>query len=189
MDFYKRGGSMLKDELLRYLHTISGDAEGIFIEPGKLIFEENVKMNCFYCGKYNNNWKCPPNLPDIDYKRMMNEFDVGMAVVLSFPIRNENEYDRIRNDSSVILHRLLLELEKWLYQHNSSNALSFIGGSCKLCKGGCGKERCNNPYMSRSPMEAAGINIVKSMKQYGIAVDFPTDQMLKRIGLLLWQEV
>lgn len=42
--------------------------------------------------------------------------------------------------------------------------------------------------MSRSPIEAVGINIVKSMKQYGISVDFPTDQMLKRIGLILWQE-
>lgn len=180
---------MLKDEILEYLHTVNGDAEGILIDPGKLIFEENVKMNCFYCGKYNNNWKCPPNLPDIDYKRMMKEYEVGMAVVLSFQIRQQNEYDRIRNDSSVILHKLLLDLEKWLYQHNSSNAISFIGGSCKLCKGGCGKDRCNNPYMSRSPIEATGINIVKSMKQYGVAVDFPTNQMLKRIGLLLWQEV
>lgn len=180
---------MLKDEILEYLHTVNGDAEGILIDPEKLIFEENVKMNCFYCGKYNNNWKCPPNLPDIDYKRMMKEYEMGMAVVLSFQIRQQNEYDRIRNDSSVILHKLLLDLEKWLYQHNSSNAISFIGGSCKLCKGGCGKDRCNNPYMSRSPIEATGINIVKSMKQYGVAVDFPTNQMLKRIGLLLWQEV
>lgn len=180
---------MLKDEILEYLHTVNGDAEGILIDPGKLVFEENVKMNCFYCGKYNNNWKCPPNLPDIDYKRMMKEYEVGMAVVLSFQIRQQNEYDRIRNDSSVILHKLLLDLEKWLYQHNSSNAISFIGGSCKLCKGGCGKDRCNNPYMSRSPIEATGINIVKSMKRYGVAVDFPTNQMLKRIGLLLWQEV
>lgn len=180
---------MLKDEILDYLHTINSDAEGFLIEPSSLVFEENVKMNCFYCGKYNNNWKCPPNLPNIDYKRMMNEFDMGLAIVLAFEIVQKNEYDKIRNDSSVILHRLLLDMEKWLYQHNSSNALSFIGGSCKLCKGGCGKERCNNPYMSRSPIEATGINIVKSMKQYGVSVDFPTDRMLKRIGLLLWQEV
>jgi len=189
LESFFHGGNMLKDEILEYLHTVNGDAEGILIDPGKLIFEENVKMNCFYCGKYNNNWKCPPNLPDIDYKRMMKEYEVGMAVVLSFQIRQQNEYDRIRNDSSVILHKLLLDLEKWLYQRNSSNAISFIGGSCKLCKGGCGKDRCNNPYMSRSPIEATGINIVKSMKQYGVAVNFPTNQMLKRIGLLLWQEV
>ena len=60
---------MLKDEIQSYLHTLNRDAEGILIDPEKLIFEENVKMNCFYCGKYNNNWKCPPNLPDIDYKK------------------------------------------------------------------------------------------------------------------------
>lgn len=126
---------MLKDEVQSYLHTINRDAEGIIIEPEKLIFEENVKMNCFYCGKYNNNWKCPSNLPDIDYPKMMSEYDVGMAVVLTFQVGQQSEYDRIRNDSSVILHRLLLDLEKWMYNRNSANTISFIGGSCKAVQG------------------------------------------------------
>lgn len=180
---------MLKDELLNYLHILNEDAEGIIIEPRKLIFEENVRMNCFYCGKYNNNWRCPPNLPDLDYKKMMREYESGLVVALTYPIEQQSDYNRIRNDSSVILHKLLLELEKWMYNHNSSNAISFIGGSCKLCKGGCGKERCNNPYMSRTPVEALGINIVKSLKQYNIDITFPTDKVLKRVGLLLWQEI
>lgn len=127
---------MLKDEILDYLYSLNENAQGIMIEPERLVFEENVRMNCFYCGKYGTNWKCPPNLPDLDYKKMMGEFDTGMAVLLAFPVEGQGDYDRIRNDSSVMLHRLLLELEKWLYDHNSSNALSFIGGSCKLCKGG-----------------------------------------------------
>mgnify|MGYP004545700683 CR=1 FL=1 len=180
---------MLKDELLNYLHILNEDAEGIIIEPRNLIFEENVRMNCFYCGKYNNNWRCPPNLPDLDYKKMMREYESGLVVALTYPIEQQSDYNRIRNDSSVILHKLLLELEKWMYNHNSSNAISFIGGSCKLCKGGCGKERCNNPYMSRTPVEALGINIVKSLKQYNIDITFPTDKVLKRVGLLLWQEI
>ena len=180
---------MLKDELLNYLHILNEDAEGIIIEPRNLIFEENVRMNCFYCGKYNNNWRCPPNLPDLDYKKMMREYESGLVVALTYPIEQQSDYNRIRNDSSVILHKLLLELEKWMYNHNSSNAISFIGGSCKLCKGGCGKERCNNPYMSRTPVEALGINIVKSLKQYNIDITFPTDKVLKRVGLVLWQEI
>ena len=180
---------MLKEELLNYLHILNEDAEGIIIEPRNLIFEENVRMNCFYCGKYNNNWRCPPNLPDLDYKKMMREYESGLVVALTYPIEQQSDYNRIRNDSSVILHKLLLELEKWMYNHNSSNAISFIGGSCKLCKGGCGKERCNNPYMSRTPVEALGINIVKSLKQYNIDITFPTDKVLKRVGLLLWQEI
>ena len=153
-----------------------------------MIFEENVKMNCFYCGKYGNNWRCPPNLPNIDYKKMMGEYDAGMLVAISYEYESREEYANIRNESSVSLHKTILALEKWMWNHNKSNAISFIGGSCKLCKGGCGKDKCNNPYMARSPLESIGINIVKSAKKYGIDISFPTDKMLMRIGLIVWQE-
>lgn len=174
--------------LLQYLHDNSECAEGIFIEPSELVFEENVKMNCFYCGKYNNNWRCPPNLPDIDYPKMMSEYDCGMFVILTYDIKDSAEFTMIRNDSSNTLHKILLSLEKWMWEHNGSNAISFIGGSCKLCKGGCGKEKCNNPYISRSPIEATGVNVIKSLQKWGVSITFPTDKHLKRIGLLLWQE-
>ena len=177
-----------RKKLLEYLKEKNPLAEGVFIEPEDLIFEENVKMNCFYCGKYNNNWRCPPNLPNIDYQKMMKEYDKGLLVALTYDIDDAENYSALRTESSVILHRLLLSLEKWMWNHNSSNAISFIGGSCKLCKSGCGKEKCNNPYMSRSPLEATGVNIVKSARKYGIDIKFPADKKLMRIGLLLWQE-
>lgn len=177
-----------KDVLKQYLKTQNEMAEIIFIDPKDLVFEENVKMNCWYCGKYNNNWRCPPNLPDINYKQMMKEYTDGAYVYLKYKITNKEDYSNIRNDSSVTLHKLLLKLEKWMYEHNKANAISFIGGSCKLCKSGCGKEKCNNPHMSRTPLEAIGVNIVKSVKPYGLKISFPTDKELIRIGLLLWQE-
>lgn len=177
-----------RDELLNYVRNKNKNARLIFIDPKDLLFEENVKMNCFYCGKYNNNWKCPPNLPDIDYPKMMQEYDAGAFLVFDFEITSEEQYTTIRNESSVILHKLLLDLEKWLWNHNNSNAISFGAGSCKLCKGGCGKDKCNNPYMARSPLEATGVNIIKSARKYGIDIKFPTNQKLMRVGLLLWQE-
>lgn len=177
------------NELIKYMKSINSNAEGVLIEPKKLVFEENVKMNCYYCGKYNNNWRCPPNLPDIDYKKMMSEFEHGLFVALTYEITNKEEYAVIRNESSITLHKLLLSLEKWMWNHNNSNAISFGAGSCKLCKGGCGKEKCNNPYMSRSPLEATGVNVIKSARQYGINIQFPTDEKLMRVGLLLWQEM
>lgn len=177
-----------KEELLRALKELNPTVEGVFMEPKDLVFEENVKMNCFYCGKYSNNWRCPPNLPNIDYKKMVNEFDVGLFVFLKYEIKDKEEYAIVRNESSIVLHKILLALEKWMWNHNHSNALSFIAGSCKLCKGGCGKDKCNNPYMSRSPLEAIGVNVIKSARKYGIQINFPTDVSLMRIGLLLWQE-
>ena len=112
-----------------------------------------------------------------------------MFVILKYDITDDTDFANIRTESSVVLHKLLLCLEKWLWEHNNSTALSFIGGSCKLCKGGCGKERCNNPYMSRSPVEATGIHVIKSAAKYGIELKFPTNKELKRIGLLLWQDM
>ena len=70
------------NELIFFLKQNQKNAEGILIDPKDLVFEENVKMNCFYCGKYNNNWSCPPNLPDIDYQLMIGEFDHGVFVIL-----------------------------------------------------------------------------------------------------------
>lgn len=62
----------------------------------------------------------------------------------------------------------------------------LLGGACKLCKNGCMPERCANPYASRSPLEALGVNVMKSAASAGIEVKFPTTEYMMRIGLLLW---
>ncbi len=178
----------LRNELLDHLLSLNPKAEGVLFDPKELVFEENIHMNCFYCGRYGNNWRCPPHLPKIDYKKMVQEFDCGMFVIVRYPVTDTIQKANVRTESSVVLHKLLLAMESWLYNRNSSTALSFIGGSCKLCKGGCGKDGCNNPYMSRSPVEATGVNIIKSIKKHGIDVTFPTDKQLMRIGMILWQE-
>ena len=178
----------MQQELLRYLSEVHPNAVGVFMKPTDLVFEEAVKQNCYYCGRYGQNWRCPPNLPNVDYPKMMGEFDGGLFVYIPYTFSTRAEFDAARTESTVALHKLLLNLEKWMYNRNSPTVTSFIGGSCKLCKGGCGKERCNNPYMSRSPLEATGVNVVKSAKKYGIDIRFPPTDRMIRIGLLLWQE-
>ena len=171
-----------------YLKEIAPEAFSAPMVPSEAIFEECVKMNCFYCGRYGNNWRCPPNLPDIDYPKMFREYENGLFVYYKFEVKDSIQFESIRTESSVTLHKTLLQLERWLYNNNQSTAISFGAGSCKLCKGGCGKEKCNNPYMSRSPLEATGVNIIKTAKKFGINICFPTDKELMRIGLLLWQD-
>lgn len=179
--------TILKAELLKFCRDIAPNAEFVFMDPCEAVFEECVKINCFYCGKYGLNWRCPPNLPDLDYPKMFSEYDEGLFVSFSYNITDKAQFADIRTESSIVLHKALLKLEKWFYEHNRSTAISFGAGSCKLCKGGCGKERCNNPYMSRSPLEATGVNIIKTASKYGIDVKFPTDSKLMRIGLVMWQ--
>lgn len=149
-------------------------------------FEERVTMNCFYCKNYGVNWKCPPKLPKIDYKKMMTEFEKGAFAFLELPFQKEN-FQEIRTRSTNDLHRALLALEKYLWENDRPMAISFIGGSCKLCKNGCGAERCNSPYLARVPFEATGVNVLKTFEsQTGIHLSFPLKEKLARVGLLLW---
>ena len=87
--------------------------DGFLIDVADLVFEERVKMNCYYCGRYNSNWKCPPKLPDIDYPKMFQEFDYCAVVYVKVPF-DKDTYADIRNESSLLLHKALLQLEIYM---------------------------------------------------------------------------
>ena len=173
-------------EILTMVREKYPNIDGVMMKPADLVFEERVKMGCFNCGKYYSNWKCPGNMPNnIDYQKLVNEYDKGAFIYLKLPV-NETNYNDIRIDSSIILHKAILEIEKILWNSNCSIVTSFIGGSCKLCKNGCGIEKCNNPYISRSPLESIGVNVIRSVEKYGIDIVFPPKEYIIRVGLVLW---
>ena len=173
------------EDMLADVREKGYDVKGIQIDTSKLIIEERVRMNCFYCAKYNTSWRCPPRIPKLDYKKIFSEYDYAAFIYVQIPLTDSN-YDSARKNSTLQLHHAMLACEKWLYENNHPIALSFIGGSCKLCKNGCAPDRCANPYLSRSPLEALGVNVVKSAKEYGIEITFPPKEYMMRIGLLLW---
>lgn len=173
------------ENLIAHVKENFPDYTVVPIRAEDVVFEERVRMNCFYCGKYNTCWKCPPKIPDIDFKKMFGEYD-NIAFVYCRYYFTEETYTQVRNESTNELHKTLLQLEGFLWENDNSTALSFIGGSCKLCKNGCGKERCNNPYKARTPMEATGMNVVKTAAKYGIEVKFPPTDHIIRLGMILW---
>ncbi len=154
-------------------------------DPKDLVFDERVKLMCFQCARYNVSWRCPPRIPQMDYQRLLGEFSNAAFVWVDLPM-NDTTYMDVRNESSVTLHRAILDLEKVLLNNNIPVYWSFIGGSCKLCKTGCGKEKCNNPYQARIPLEALGVNVVQSAARYGIDITFPARTHLMRLGMILW---
>jgi predicted metal-binding protein len=62
------------------------------MNPKEAVFEECVKMNCFYCGKYGRNWRCPPNLPNLNYPKMFSEYDEGLFVYYLFDVSNNSNF-------------------------------------------------------------------------------------------------
>ena len=178
---------MDKNQVLKKLNILC-EKEGLemqLVDFSNLVFEERILMNCFYCGRYNNNWRCPPRIPALDFPKMINEFDNIAFVYKRYEITQENR-EAVRVDSTNHLHKSLLAMENVVFKSGIPTTLSFIGGSCKLCKNGCGEARCNNPYLSRTPLEATGMNIEKSAANYDIRIIWPTSNHILRLGMLLW---
>ena len=149
------------------------------------VFEQRVRHKCYHCKNYGTKWTCPPRLPNVDYPTMFAEYS-NFAVVICEVFLNDEDFEEKRRKSTNMVHRALLYLEGELYNHNECMALSFIGGSCKLCKDGCKKDQCANPYLSRIPWEATGCNVIKSLSNIGIDVTFPIKESLHRYGLIMW---
>lgn len=110
-----------------------------------------------------------------------------MLVYCKMPFETKEQFELVRQESTNLVHKILLELEKELYLNNEPVAVSFIGGSCKLCKDGCSPDSCRFPQMARIPLEATGVNVIKLVKEsIGINVVFPPKDFLYRFGLILW---
>ncbi len=177
----------IKQEIYDFINK-NGNFKIKEVKTKDIVFEERIKLKCFYCNNYNKKWTCPPKIPKVDYKKIIKEeYTNGLILCYSEEI-NEDNFEIVRSRTTNKLHGMLLKLEKLLYDNNMVVVLSFIGGSCKLCKNGCNPERCNNPLLARISMEGAGINVIKTVEKLGFKVKFPIENELSRYGLLLWEE-
>ena len=175
----------MKKELARCIASKSPYLNVRTIESSDLVFEERVLLNCFHCQRYKVNWTCPPKIPSVDYKKLILEYD-NMFLVYCKINFTKDSMEVVRINSTNILHRALLNGEKFLWDNNYPLAISFIGGSCKLCSDGCDAHGCRQPTVARIPIEAGGINVVKSLDNVGLTITFPPKDYLYRVGLLLW---
>ncbi|MEL7649901.1 MAG: DUF2284 domain-containing protein [Sedimentibacter sp.] len=157
------------------------------IDISDIKLETRARLQCFHCKNYHNKWTCPPMIPNLDYMKLFMEYENAAIVYCRIPFETAEEFNIIRVESTNLLHHALLELEEILYKNNKPMAVSFIGGSCKLCKDGCNKEKCQQPDLARIPLEGTGVNVIRLIKEtMNIDLVFPPADYLYRVGLLLW---
>jgi predicted metal-binding protein len=131
----------MKDKLIELIKSKSPYLDAETIDYSELVFEERVLLKCFHCSRYGVNWTCPPKLPDNNYQKIISECENLLLAYCKMPFTEKN-MDIVRRDSTNLLHRALLAAEKVLWDSNYPLAISFIGGSCKLCDGGCDPQGC-----------------------------------------------
>jgi len=167
---------------LKSLAKEYGAEEVYIILPSNIIFDERALLQCSNCKNYTNKRTCPPNLMDLNYKEMISKYRKGLLVLVKFD--SAQNFEKARYDSTNKLHSILLKLEKDAFNQDNHFTTSFIGGSCKLCPGECAPI-CRNPQRSRIPLEGIGVDVVETLKQFGVILKFPVVDCIYRVGLLL----
>ncbi|HPM43378.1 MAG TPA: DUF2284 domain-containing protein [Candidatus Omnitrophota bacterium] len=161
-----------------------GADDAFTILPKDLIFDSRAILKCFNCEKYSTKWTCPPKSPMIDYRQLIMKYEKAIIVVVKANF-TEEKFNDTRQQSSNKLHRILLRLEKDGFDRENHFTIAFIGGSCKLCKSDCSKSRCRYPKLARIPIEATGVDVIKTLDKYGLNLKFPVKEYFYRVGLLM----
>ena len=159
--------------------------EAVAIRYEDLVFEERVRLKCFHCTNYRAKWTCPGKLPQLNFQKIIGEYE--HAAVIRYQqsaVSDQPSADEYRQAGNE-LHKAMLYLEAEMMKRNNPLAQSFIGGSCELCKNGCPTDKCAHPEQARVPWDATGCNVVRSLANIGIQVDF-TGKDICRYGLFVW---
>lgn len=167
----------LKQKALEY------GADKVFnILPTDLIFDDRAIFQCFNCKNYGHKRTCPPFRNPFNYQDMILKYKKGLIVLVKFD--SSVDFEKARTDSTNTLHRILLKLEKDGFNQDNHFTTSFIGGSCKLCSQGCA-DVCRQPQYSRIPLESTGVDVVETLKKFGVSLKFPATDVIYRVGLLV----
>lgn len=178
------------DELKEIVRRHNPDIDILPIGLEELVFEERVRLKCLHCPNYGVKWTCPGRLPQLNYRRIISEYEHAAVVVQKTRVesgewRDESEAQLFRQSANT-LHRAMLDLEKELFSRNNPMAEAFIGCNCQLCENGCPAESCAHPSEARLPWDAIGCNVVKTLERVGIKVVFPPQEYLYQYGLIVW---
>lgn len=159
------------------------------IDPSKeLIFDLKTTMACFSCKRFGLTGCCPPQIGTFEYyKKLLKRYQYGKVFIEKFVVDDIKNYKEIGRESSLTLHKVLLDERKKLLDKGCFYNVLLGGGSCKWCEK-CSIP-CEHPQYRAIPVEATGINVVATLAKMGLWIKFPVKKVFYRVGLLLWDGI
>lgn len=148
-----------------------------------LIFDLKVREMCRFCKRYGKKATCPPYVGSFGYySRLLPQYTFGVFYFEKFVI--EGDYLELGKRSSLKIYRKILSEREKLFEDGHYFAIGFGAGSCKLCDK-CSFP-CSAPEKALIPLEATGVNIVKTLGRYGVTLKFPVKKYFYRVGAIFY---
>jgi len=162
--------------------------EGAFvimpIDPNDVVVGNWVRLKCQYgCPSYAKKLSCPPYSPTPeDTRKILEEYSKAYLIGYSRSIFEEygmENFSEIFPKALKKIRKSILELEKHAFLSGYYKSFTYgFCGPCTLCKQ-CSAEEgdltCKLPKESRPSMEAAGMDVFKTVRNAGLELEVQTE--------------
>ena len=182
----------------------AGATAARIIPSERVVIDERVRLKCEVprCAGYGQYLTCPPHVISVDaFSRIRSGYKWGLLVQVEAKNVNSTDKGKGRIDQAILeentkLHHpfklKLLEIveavESAAFKKGMRFAAGLVGGSCVLCER-CVNDKfsnaCRHPFRARPPMEAVGIDVVKTAQNAGLPIHLSSSKNVVWSGLIL----
>jgi len=162
------------------------------INPNEVVVGNWVRLKCQYgCPSYGKKLSCPPYSPTPEETRkVLEEYSKAYLIGYSGSIFKEYGEEKVSEVFPKALKRIrksILELEKHAFLSGYYKSFTYgFCGPCTLCKE-CSAEdggiTCKLPKDSRPSMEAAGMDVFKTVRNAGLELEVQIERNQDDLGM------
>jgi len=177
---------MVERQKLEEKFTAHGFTDFRWIDPGKIVTAQWVRMKCLFgCHEFGKTASCPPNMPSVsECEKFFREYKE--AVIFHFEKKVAKPEDRFPWTRKVNLK--LLKLEREIFLSGYEKAFLLFMDSCNICKECAGiKEKCKESRLSRPTPEAMSVDVYSTVRRVGYPIEVLYDyrQAMNRYAFLM----
>jgi predicted metal-binding protein len=185
--------------------AIKAGATNAEIIPAKRVaVDERVRLKCEVprCAGYGQFLTCPPHVMPVEtFKKVLSGYKWGLLVQVEAKGIDSTDkgtgrinptilkkYKDLHRPFKLKLLRIVETVESAAFKQGMRFASGFVGGSCILCKR-CVDDKasqpCRHPFRARPPMEAVGIDVIKTASNAGLPITLSSSSNVLWTGLVL----
>lgn len=191
------------DDLLKTA-LAAGATEAKIMPAQEVVLDERARLKCEVplCSGYGQYLTCPPYVMSAEtFSRILALYDWSMMVQVEakgldstdkasdgIDLKILEENDELHRPFQLKLFEVVESVERAAFKHGLRFATGLVGGSCVLCEE-CVEDKisdaCRHPFRARPPMEAVGIDVIKTAEAVGLPVQLSSSMNVRWTGLVL----
>ncbi len=144
-----------------------------------IVVEERVVFKCVNCENYGRNRSCPPFSPKVEaFKRVLGEYTYVLVMVFKSSINsssiNVENARALWDDDKKRVFNALIAIEKYAFNKGFPLAYVLRAGGCNICSKCDTNNPCKHQELLRYPICSVGINIIKTLRNLNLNIEFPS---------------